>query len=110
MQTVRFLIVVALVALALYTAFDLYRRYRMTPGSPWQRLVAAARDSATILWQRFVIIVTGLVGSLGEVADWFNEPALKDAIQAALQPEYVAIFTVLVAFITIAARKRTLGQ
>lgn len=108
MQIIRFIIIAAIITLVVYTAVDLWLRYRDAVGSPWQRLLSAGRDSATILWQRFVIVVTGLAGTLGEAADWLNEPALKDAITAALKPEYVAAFTIAVALITIAARKRTL--
>jgi hypothetical protein len=110
LQTIRILVVIALIALVAYSAIDLAIRYRVTVGSPWERLIVAGRDSATILWQRFVIIVAGLAGSLGELADWLNEPALKEAIQASLKPEYVAVFTVAVALVTIVARKRTLGR
>lgn len=54
------------------------------------------------------MIVGSITGAAASAADYFNEPAIADAIKSVLKPEYVAAFTVFVAIVTIWARKRTL--
>lgn len=102
------LIVLAILAIAGYFAFELVIEYKHATGTIWQRLIAAGKGSATILWSRFVAVVTAGSVGLAELAEWLNAPGLKDAIQAYLKPDYVAAFTLFVVIITEVARRRTL--
>jgi hypothetical protein len=108
-MTVKLVLDLILLAALLYVAVDFYRSYCAATGTVWQRLLAAGKSSATILWQRFVIAVAALSNGLVWLADVANAPAVSDAIKAALQPQYVAAFVVAVAIITELARRRTLA-
>lgn len=105
MRTVLDLIVAAIVA---YVAYNFITEYAKATGTTWQRLLSSAQGSATILWQKFVIVVTGVTGALVYCADFVGEPGVGDAIKGALQPEYVALASIAIAFISWWARKRTL--
>lgn len=98
----------ALLAAFAYVAWDFYADYRDAVGSTWQRLLAAGKTTATILWSRFTILVTALSNSLVWLAGLLGAPGVEDAIKAALQPVYVAGFVVVIAIITELARRRTL--
>jgi hypothetical protein len=74
----------------------------------WQRLLAAGRQSATILWQRFTIALAALADVLVWLADFFNAPGVAEPIKSVLQPHYVAGFVVAVAIVGELARRRTL--
>lgn len=79
-----------------------------TGATTWQRLLAAGKNSATILWARFTLMVSSLSGALVALASYLGEPSVGDAIKTALQPQYVLGFVILSAVITEWARRRTL--
>jgi hypothetical protein len=83
-----------------------YLNYRKATGTTWQRLLSAADDSATLLWSKFMLLVSALTGVLTNAADYFGDPSLSSAIKEVLQPQYVAYFAIAVTFITIWARHR----
>lgn len=97
-----------LLASFLYVAWDFYADYRAAAGTVWQRLLASGKESATILWTRFTVLVTALSNSLVWVAGLLGAPGVEDSIKAALQPAYVAGFVVAIAIVTELARRRTL--
>jgi hypothetical protein len=97
-----------LVVASLYVGGTVIAQYVSATGTIWQRLLQAAQGSATILWAKFTILVAALAGWLGEGATYLGDPSIASAIQAALKPEYVAIFTIFVMVVTVWARKRTL--
>jgi hypothetical protein len=99
----------ALLAAAL--GYGLYRAiavYRMSDGSPWDKLLATAKNSATVLWQ--YIVAGGGIAMLylGQAAELLNMPEMRTFIQEKLQPEYVGSALLAIAVITIVARLRTL--
>ncbi len=109
MQTIRTIIALSLIAFAAYTAITFYIEYvKSTAVTTWAKFLDATKGSATILWSRFVIVIGSVAGFAGQAADALGEPSVSSAIQAALKPEYVAAFLVIVSLITIFARKRTL--
>lgn len=109
MQTFRLIVALGLLSLAMYIVWQAVSAWRAASGSVWQRLLASAKDSATILWAKFVSLIASLAGLAGEFADAVGAPGVKEQVQSALgNPVYVALFLVGVSFISIAARKRTL--
>ena len=109
MQTFRLILACGILAFAGYVVFTFWREYReSTAPKVWNRLLKASRNSATILWQKFVILVAALGSSLGALAEMIDHPELKASIQAALKPEYVALFVITTALISWWARKRTM--
>lgn len=99
------LVVFLIAALALG---DLIYNYVKSTGTVWQRLLAAGKGTATILWARFAMIVTGISDALVALATFLNEPGVAPQIQAVLQPQYVAAFVIGTLVITEIARRRTL--
>lgn len=81
--------------------------YYKSEGSWWQRLLAASRESATILWNKAVILATGLITGVATLADKLD-PGTAEQIKTILPPNWVAGFMVAVAVISIVARLRTL--
>lgn len=109
MLYVRFAIVAVIVGVAAWFLFDAARLYLQTPGSVWDRALAAGKGSATILLQRFVALVTAIASALAFMAtNYLDDPSLATAIQSALKPEYVGGAMLAIALLTIWARKRTL--
>jgi hypothetical protein len=84
------------------------RDYARATGTPWQRMVAAGQESVTILWSKVLMLLGALSGLIVKAADYLGDTGLSTQLQALLKPEYVGAFVVLVAVITIYARKRTL--
>jgi hypothetical protein len=98
-----------LFAILVYVVVDFVRSYRAAAGTVWQRLLASGKESATIVWQRFTIVVASLADAVVWVADLLNAPSVAEPIKSALQPQYVAAFMVAVAIIGEFARRRTLA-
>lgn len=99
---------IVLAAIVGYFIYDFVVTFATSTGTIWQRLLATGKQSATILWQRFVVIVTGLSGGLVMLADYLNAPGVGDAIKSVIQPQYVAVFVIAIALISEIARRRTL--
>jgi hypothetical protein len=109
MQTFRLIVSLGLGALALYIIWQVVSAYRSATGTTWQRLLATGKQSATILWGKFSVVIAGLAGFLGDFADTLGAPGVKDTIQNALaKPVYVALFVVGISLVSMLARKRTL--
>lgn len=105
MQTI---IAFALAAALAYVAWRIVTRYSAATGTAWERLLATARDSATVLWQYFVVAIGAAIANLGAAAELLNMPEVKGFLQASLQPEYVGAAFAAIAVVTIVARLRTL--
>lgn len=99
---------VAITAFAVYIAWTLYREYSKQDASlsRWSRLIEAARSSQTILWNKFIYIVAGIVAQLDNLADFFNMPQAKDFINQWFTPKTVAAVMLGIAFVSIRARLR----
>ena len=106
----KMILVAALAAIG-WLAFYFVKAYLGTPGSLWQRALAGARGSATVLWARFCMALGALAATLSSLADLLDAPGLKDAVQGALgDPKWVALFIVATAVVTELARRRTLDR
>jgi len=73
----------------------------------WERITTWFRHSATILWARLVACA-GLLMAAAEAV--LQDPAVSQAVQAALQPRYVPYYVIAIGLITELARRRTLGR
>lgn len=73
----------------------------------WDRIKTWFRNSATILWARLVACA-GLLLAAAETV--LQDPALSQAVQAALQPRYVPYYVIAIGLITELARRRTLDR
>lgn len=108
MSTLQVSIDIVVAAVVLYVAMSFAEDVYNSTGSVWQRLLAAGKQSATILWQRIVVMLTGLIGGAAWIADLLNAPNVGTAINTYVKPQYVAILFVASAVITELARRRTL--
>lgn len=99
----------AVLVLAAFVIYTLGSGFRAATGTVWERLLAAAQGSATILWARFSMLVGALATVLVEAADWLNAPGVADGIKAVMQPSYVAFFIIAMAVMSELARRRTLN-
>lgn len=85
-----------------------YRKHSADADTIWRKLVAAAKDSATILWSQFCIAAAAIVYQLDAFADFIGAPELKTYINTIFgNPKVVAAIGVGIAFITIWARTRS---
>lgn len=98
-----------LLGLVGYGVWQFYLDYRSEIGTPWSRAVKAAQFSATILWQKFCIVLAAIVAQLDNVADLVGQPEAKDFINTWLgNPKLIAAIMLGMAAVTIMARKRSL--
>ena len=109
MNTARLLVDLFFLALLIVVGWQLAASYRRASGSTWERLLCAGRESATILWGKFCILLSGLIASLDSLADFLNMPELKTYIETALgNPKTVAGIMLVLSAVSIYARRRTL--
>jgi hypothetical protein len=105
---VTIIVAVALAGVAGFFISEFARDYIATTGSIGERLLAAGKGSATIVWSRFSAVVAALAGALSGLADWLNAPGVSEAIQSCLKPEWVALYVLGLALVSEFARRRTL--
>lgn len=105
---IRTTIVLILLGIAAYVAYIIVSSYLASSGTIWERLLATSQNSATILWSKFVMLLGFATAGMDFVADLLGMPEVKDMIQSVMKPQYVAVFVVAVAAITLLARKRTM--
>lgn len=107
LHSIRIVFDVAIAALFCYIAVTVYLQYRKQVGTTWERLLGAAKDSATILWSKFCILLACVVGQLDSLADLFGAPELKDFINTWIgNPKVISGVMLAIASITIYARMR----
>lgn len=98
---------IAMLAFAAYVVWVNYSEYRKTTGTTWERLLATARNSATILWSRFCFVLAGIVAQLDNFTDLIGQPEMKDFINTWVgNPKVIAAIMLGIASITIYARTR----
>jgi len=111
MLTVVIVFQLGIVGLAGYFGYTVYKGYRSATGTVWQRLLAGARSSATMLWGKFAIALAAVVANLDHIADALGQPDAKQYIQDALgNPKAVAGVMLVITAISMWARMRTLVQ
>lgn len=98
-------------AILAYIAYTVAQAWRSnTAGSTWERILATASSSSTILWQKFVALIAIVTAGFDYLADVLGMPDVKETIQSMMNPKYVAGFVLAVAIVTIFARRRTLAS
>jgi len=77
-------------------------------GTWWERAILASKHSATILWSRLVIVATGLINIIANIAGVIDSGTVEQ-VKLNIPAEYVAAFVIAIMIITIIARLRTLS-
>lgn len=95
---------IAVIGFAAYIAYVFIQDYRKATGSTWEKLLAAGKQTETILVQRAMIIAGGVVDAIVQGVGYVD-PNLVATVQANLKPEYVIYFTIGMAVLTEIARR-----
>ncbi len=101
-------LLIAVASVLVYAGYIVVSNYRAATGSTWQRVLAASKNSATVLWSYFVMVGSTLMGWSVNAADALNLPDVRNFIQAHLTPEMFATTLFVIGLVTVAARMRTL--
>lgn len=97
------------VALIAYIVWNVYSQYRTASGTTWERLLSAARNSATMLWAKFVLFVSGFVANLDTIAGMLGGDDAKNFINSYISnPKEIAAIMASIALVSMWARLRTL--
>lgn len=102
------IIIVILAGVISYIIATMVMQYIRSGGSPWERLLATARDSATILSTKAIAIVSGALALVDQSADVLELPQIKDLIMSFMKPTWVAVGGAVIALIVYLSRRRTL--
>lgn len=108
MLTAIFLLINA--AIVVFCVYKFVQNYRAAEGSTWERLVSAAKGSASVLWG-YVVTASGYLISWSEQATaFFNFPEVQKFITDNVTPTRLGIVMIVIGAISIVARLRTLGS
>lgn len=102
-----------LVGLGLLVAFIVVKLvvgYATAEGSPWDRILASAKDSATILWNYIIAVSGALIIWADQAAAFFNMPEVQKFLTEHLTPARLGTALTVIAVVGIVARLRTLGK
>jgi len=110
LDAISILLFSASLAVATWFVYDFVKALATEKGTLWQRLLAASKDSATVIWSKFVIVVGMIVAVLDRIATAFGDPALATQIQTYLTPQYVGYGLAALFAVNMWARFRTLGK
>ena|SRR5690349_18417867 len=104
------IVLIATAAILAACAYWFVRSFRAATGTTWQRLLAASKDSATILWSYIVGAVGTLITWSSTAADALNLPEVNSFLTTYVAPYPKALGAIVagIALVTIVARLRTL--
>jgi hypothetical protein len=109
-MTLTSIFLLAVLALAAYGAYRVVKRFRATDPSLslWQRLLATAMGSASVLWNGALAVGGGIMSYSVIAAEALNAPEVGTFIQSNLNPKYVGLAVMLIGAVGALARMRTL--
>jgi hypothetical protein len=84
------------------------RYFILATGTFWQKLLASAKRSVTILIQFFVLLWSWAISGAGMASDVINLPQVREFMNIMLKPVYISGIIACIATLTILARMRTL--
>jgi len=70
----------------------------------WDKIKAWFKHSVTILWARLIALGGMVLGALQALS---ADPAINDAVHAALQPKFIPYYVIAIGLVTELARRRT---
>ena len=109
MHTMRVIFDLCLVGVLGYIGVTFYMQYREElVGTWWQKSLAAARDSATILWTKFCAALALIIYQLENIADLIGMPEAKEFISIWLgNPKVISGVMLAISLVTFYARVRS---
>ena len=99
----------AAAAVAAFAVYYFVSQYRVAIGSVWQRLISAAKNSATMLWQYVIVAASYVLVWADYGAGFFGLPEVQKFLADNVTPTRMGIVMMVIAVITILARLRSLG-
>ena len=114
MHTIRIIYDVAFAIMAAYIAWNVYTQYRaeglkVPPPVGFDRWLATARDSATLLWGKFALFIDGFIANLDNIFTALGMPQVADAINKWIDPKVAAAMIAFFTIMPMIARLRTLS-
>ena len=107
LHNVRLAIDLCLLALLAYIVWTIYSQYQKEAGTNvWQRLIAACRDSATILVAKLMAIAGALVDQVDDLAGLIGGPEAQQFVTQWFNPKVAAALLLACAFLVFKARTR----
>lgn len=94
-----------------YIGWTFYTQWQKEAGkNTWQRMIAASRDSLTILTAKLTAIVGIGVGFLDQIADLLNAPEAKDFINTWIgNPKIISAIMLTISALVWRARLRSMS-
>lgn len=86
------------------------RGYNAATGSTWQRLVAAFRGSASVVWARLNTLSVVATSAFVEISSWLGISGVDNLASQFLTPKLMLGYTLVVLVGAEVARRRTLRQ
>jgi hypothetical protein len=115
METIKILFAIFCLGVFVYVGVTFYMQYRAQVAQDtktgvnrptWRRLLQAAEDSETILWNKFVILLAAGVADLNNFLDLIGASDLKQYVNDIFgSPKIVAAVAMAIAVISIMARR-----
>lgn len=107
LHTINIAFTLFILAVAAYVVVTVFLQYRKATGTTAQRLFVAAKESQTILWNQFCIIVAAAVAQLDTVVGFFtSDPAYTNFINTWFTAKTVSAIMLVMATLTIYFRMR----
>lgn len=103
-----FIFYLALIAGVGFIVGRVIKVYATTTGTRWERLLATAKGSATILQQYVMIIGGAALVAVDKVLDVLNLGETQELIKQSVSPQVMGWVIVGTAMLTIVARLRSL--
>jgi hypothetical protein len=100
-------------AVVAYAVYKFVERYRAAEGSTWQKLLAAAHGSATMLTAYATTLGGYLLTYAAQLGDFFNAPEVRETINGFLAktpygPELIGGFAMVLGALVLVSRARSL--
>lgn len=105
---VNLVILIGLALLVVFIVGKIVVGYSQATGSPWERLLVSAKNSATVLWSYIVAAAGMILTWADQAAQYFNMPEVQQFLKDNLTPTRLATAMTVIAAVTIVARLRTL--
>lgn len=105
-MNVRLILAIVFALGAGYIIYTFFAGYLASSGTRWMRMKLAFEGSLTILWSRFVILVSFVGAFAVNAADYFNLPGVADVLHQIFQPTVVLLITAFISIISEMARRR----
>lgn len=92
--------------------FPAFQKFYTEADGFWAKVWAVCGKSLTMAWSYLLMAIGGFLNQLDGLATTLGDPNFKQQVTEFLHadPKYLGYFTMVVSFVTIAARLRSIGK